>query len=80
MFFFRRTNKGGGKNNDKCAKINPFGVLIQRRALWMLGIADLILDQCQKDKDFDLEDLLPGFYLAEEVNEEMEDIEEFHVH
>ena len=45
----------------------------------MLGIADLILDEYEKDKDFDLEDLLPGYCLAEEANEEEEDIEDLDV-
>ena len=42
----------------------------------MLGIADLILDECEKDKNFDPEELLPDSCLPEEGNDEEEDIED----
>ena len=75
-FFFRRSNKSGGKNQGKRSKMKGLAVLVQRRALWMLGIADLILDECEKDKDFNLEELLPDLCLPEEDNNEEESIEE----
>ena len=48
MIFFRRTNKGDGRNKEKRSKIKPLAILMQRRTLWMLGEDDLILDEYQK--------------------------------
>ena len=58
----------------------PLAVLMQRRAVWMLGVADLTLDQCEKDKNFDLDSLLPGICLPEEATTNEVDIEDANVH
>ena len=49
-------------------------MLVQRRASWMLGIVDLILDEHKKNKKFDLEELLPDSCSPEE--EDVEDLDE----
>ena len=46
----------------------------------MLGIVNLILDEYEKDNDFNLEELLPDLCLPEEDNNEEESIEELNMH
>ena len=73
-FFFQRTSKGGGKTKSK---IYPMAKLIQRRVMWMSGIADKILDAYEKDKNFNLQSLFPDLYVhaENEVENDVSDIE-----
>jgi len=47
--------------------------LIQRRVLWMSGIANKILDAHKKDKNFSLERLFPDLYVNTENEIESDD-------
>ena len=46
----------------------------------MLGVADLILDENERDKYLNLEDFLLGLCLPEVQNEDDVNIEELYVH
>ena len=48
--------------------------------MWMLGVADLMLDEHEKDKNFDLDSFLPGICLPEEATTNEVDIEDLNVH
>ena len=73
-FFFRRTSKGGGKTKSK---MHPMAKLIQRRVMWMSGIADKILDAHEKDKNFNLQSLFPDscVHAENEVENDVSDVE-----
>ena len=50
IILFRRTNKGGGRGNGTRPRLLPIGRLMQRRMLWMSGVAEKILDSYECDK------------------------------
>jgi len=80
-FFFRRTNKGGGKSTSKRSKLKPIGLLMQRRVLWMSGLADIILDAHYKDKNFSLEELVPYLCIKDNENDDSDsDTDDFEIH
>ena len=57
LFFFRRTNKGGGNSgNDKAkkSKLIPIGKLFQRRFFWICNMVPSTL--WNKDVQFNKED------------------------
>ena len=79
-FFFRRTNKSEGKNNMKRTRLKLIMRLLQRRILWISGIANKILDKYSKDKSFNLNDLLPDINLILVSNADNEHGDDICVH
>lgn len=81
--FFRRTNIGGGKGKGKGvrSRLKPIGRFLQRRVLWMSGIADRILDEYDKDKNFNLQDVFSEIYLNTQVHtDEDYNIDDIDIH
>ena len=43
----------------KISKLKPIASLMQRSVLWLTDMTDLMLVECSKDKNFNLEELFP---------------------
>ena len=52
LFFFRRTNKGGGKHKTR-SRLDPIASLIQRRLLWMSGLAEKFVRNCNNSDNME---------------------------
>ena len=64
----------------KRIRLKPIMRLLQRRILWMSGIANKILDEYSKDKSFNLNDLLPDINLILVSNADNEHGDDICVH
>ena len=54
--------------------------MMQRRILWMSGMADKILDTHEKNKKINLEELFPDMCLPANDDQEDFDVHEFNMH
>ena len=52
IIHFRRTNKGGGKHKTR-SRLDPIASLIQRRLLWMSGLADKFARNCNNSDNME---------------------------
>ena len=49
---------------------------MQRRVLWLSGMAELTLDEYEKNKCFSLEELFPDAYLSKDENDSVADCDD----